>query len=528
MYFLAKNWRRLGTKRSLAHVLRDVTLVDREVLLHDKLLDDVSVARRMSWAARRETTRMEDRAYSLMGIFGVNMPTIYGEGEKAFIRLQLEITRQTPDQSIFAWGRVHSHQVFTDNMHSFSDGSKWTSEYRSLLASSPAMFADSAGVESVPIESFGEHLGLTIPVPEYYPTNYGIRIRLPLYSMNGTPMCFAVLACRDKGGMIALLVRRMENSLSRYHVGLHGMYRPLQPPWHPFFRVFRIPSKKNEQKIFLSRLAITDMYLHSHNPNPQRSRALGIANNDLRLHARRSLSNDPPEHFTFIIPGWLLKRLKDEGFRALLEDKKLPSWCPTKAWTQKDQTLTLSMRRIPTKSATKGSSKGSIMRSKEKVDRDIEPGVVVFRGPEKEMFALVISVTEHGSVKAEGIIKGCEGPHNDWEGTGHDIAKKISTKYQESRDGVKGSTSTVDEWRYGVKRFGDMGKRAIKVTFTPWLDEEEMGAIGKGRVTYTVGIELRGEVYLEWKRLSSTGVEADSASTYSRIVAPPDYPKGRK
>ncbi|RDX41410.1 HET-domain-containing protein, partial [Lentinus brumalis] len=103
LYFLARNWKRLGTKRSLADVLQDVTLISRSVLLHERLLDDVSIARRMSWAARRETTRVEDRAYSLMGIFSVNMPTIYGEGEKAFIRLQLEILRQSPDQSIFAW-----------------------------------------------------------------------------------------------------------------------------------------------------------------------------------------------------------------------------------------------------------------------------------------------------------------------------------------------------------------------------------------------------------------------------------------
>lgn len=57
----------------------------------------------MSWAADRKTTRVEDRAYSLMGLFGVNMPMVYGEGSKAFQRLQLEIIRVTSDHSIFAW-----------------------------------------------------------------------------------------------------------------------------------------------------------------------------------------------------------------------------------------------------------------------------------------------------------------------------------------------------------------------------------------------------------------------------------------
>lgn len=58
----------------------------------------------MSWAARREATREEDLAYALLGIFGINMTMQYGEGEKAFLRLQQEITRSTDDMSIFAWG----------------------------------------------------------------------------------------------------------------------------------------------------------------------------------------------------------------------------------------------------------------------------------------------------------------------------------------------------------------------------------------------------------------------------------------
>jgi hypothetical protein len=40
------------------------------------------VARKMSWAANRETTRVEDVAYSLLGIFEVNMPLLYGEGKE--------------------------------------------------------------------------------------------------------------------------------------------------------------------------------------------------------------------------------------------------------------------------------------------------------------------------------------------------------------------------------------------------------------------------------------------------------------
>ena len=57
----------------------------------------------MSWAAGRSTTRTEDTAYCLLGIFDVHMPLLYGEDRKAFRRLQEEIIRSIPDMSIFAW-----------------------------------------------------------------------------------------------------------------------------------------------------------------------------------------------------------------------------------------------------------------------------------------------------------------------------------------------------------------------------------------------------------------------------------------
>lgn len=54
--------------------------------------------------SNREMTRPEDMAYSLMGMLDVNMPIFYGEGsEKAFIRLQLELTKISQDHSLFLW-----------------------------------------------------------------------------------------------------------------------------------------------------------------------------------------------------------------------------------------------------------------------------------------------------------------------------------------------------------------------------------------------------------------------------------------
>ncbi|ETS74201.1 hypothetical protein PFICI_14067 [Pestalotiopsis fici W106-1] len=101
--FYGRNWTRIGTKVKMGLRLEAVTGIPRTILWGQRALDTVSVAARMSWAANRETSRTEDAAYCLLGIFDVNMPLLYGEGEKAFLRLQSEIMSQTQDDSLFAW-----------------------------------------------------------------------------------------------------------------------------------------------------------------------------------------------------------------------------------------------------------------------------------------------------------------------------------------------------------------------------------------------------------------------------------------
>ncbi|KAF2167935.1 hypothetical protein M409DRAFT_36518 [Zasmidium cellare ATCC 36951] len=100
-------WQELGRRDTLLRTLWHITKIDPSVLVDRKKLSGVVVARKMSWAAHRATTRLEDRAYSLLGIFGVNMPLLYGEGERAFIRLQEEIIKTSTDHSIFAWSSLN-------------------------------------------------------------------------------------------------------------------------------------------------------------------------------------------------------------------------------------------------------------------------------------------------------------------------------------------------------------------------------------------------------------------------------------
>lgn len=93
--FFNSSWREIGTRITLMRCISEITRIPREVLQGRedirKVLGTFSVASRMSWAANRVTTRLQDEAYCLLGLFDIHMPLIYGEGYKAFYRLQQEI-----------------------------------------------------------------------------------------------------------------------------------------------------------------------------------------------------------------------------------------------------------------------------------------------------------------------------------------------------------------------------------------------------------------------------------------------------
>ena len=195
--FFADDWSQVGTKAGWSIWLSEVTGINEGVLL-GKSPERVPVAHRMSWAAGRQTTRVEDIAYSLMGLFGVNMPMIYGEGEMAFVRLQEEIMKRTHDRSLFAWKSA-------DN------------SYRGLLARSPAEFASckelvrdkyppeytSPSAPGLVINNFGNSFSSLsgtqmneIDTP-FSQTNMGLCIRSPLID-TGRGTVEAVLDWRYK------------------------------------------------------------------------------------------------------------------------------------------------------------------------------------------------------------------------------------------------------------------------------------------------------------------------------------------
>ncbi|KAK2774758.1 het domain protein [Colletotrichum kahawae] len=101
--FYDQNWEEIGTKVSLLDLLHDKTGIRRDILDGTTVHTAISSGERMSWASKRKTTRQEDLAYCLLGIFGIHMPLLYGEGPQAFIRLQHEILRTSEDLSILLW-----------------------------------------------------------------------------------------------------------------------------------------------------------------------------------------------------------------------------------------------------------------------------------------------------------------------------------------------------------------------------------------------------------------------------------------
>ncbi|KAI0424698.1 heterokaryon incompatibility protein-domain-containing protein [Xylaria sp. FL1042] len=101
--FYNSEWREICTRSEASKEISRITGVTTKALVGLTRLTNYSVATRMSWAARRSTTREEDIAYCLLGIFEVNMPLLYGEGTKAFQRLQEEILKTTEDYTLLAW-----------------------------------------------------------------------------------------------------------------------------------------------------------------------------------------------------------------------------------------------------------------------------------------------------------------------------------------------------------------------------------------------------------------------------------------
>ncbi|KAI1791126.1 HET-domain-containing protein [Ganoderma leucocontextum] len=253
--FVSRDWTTIGNKVVLASLLQQVTGVWWQVFTREVHYSVISIAQRMSWASSRNTTRVEDEAYCLMGLFNVNLPTIYGEGCQAFQRLQHEIMKQSFDTSLFAWGRWTSSDSVTPveprEIYQYFNTSSQNHVY--LLADSPRSFVKPFGrtvrytpsatyplqpyldwqwkTKSEPIEqesdpeaSIRRQLGPfgRMELPRFSVTSYGLECHFPIIESEG--LVIAVLLCDTGREHIGLLLHPsnfiiQDPSRKKYHTG---------------------------------------------------------------------------------------------------------------------------------------------------------------------------------------------------------------------------------------------------------------------------------------------------------------------
>ncbi|KAK0630330.1 heterokaryon incompatibility protein-domain-containing protein [Bombardia bombarda] len=198
--FFDASWTWIGNKWSLLHRLSAATSIKKQYLESPLDIRNASVSTRMSWAAKRQTTREEDMAYCLLGLFDINMPLLYGEGVKAFIRLQEEIIKYSTDHTIFCWSSPPSLRN--------------TPLWDGCLAPMPSAFIN--GATFITLDS---SLSDEVP-PDYQMTNSGLRINIPLLHCMGTDKIKIVvlnaIRHQDKTSRVCLLVSR--ESISRHNI----------------------------------------------------------------------------------------------------------------------------------------------------------------------------------------------------------------------------------------------------------------------------------------------------------------------
>ncbi|KAI1497211.1 HET-domain-containing protein [Biscogniauxia marginata] len=152
--FYGVNWETLGSRSDESSLISSITGIPK-YYLDTADISRASIAEKMSWLAKRKTTRVEDMAYCMFGIFDLNLPLLYGEGSRAFVRLQEELVRVSNDHTIFCWDWLPGVVPRI-----------WTS----MLAPSPAAFEHSGHAQ--------EMIHNSRDISTYSITNAGINISL--------------------------------------------------------------------------------------------------------------------------------------------------------------------------------------------------------------------------------------------------------------------------------------------------------------------------------------------------------------
>ncbi|KAH7021398.1 heterokaryon incompatibility protein-domain-containing protein, partial [Microdochium trichocladiopsis] len=175
LIFFASNWKKLfawgnslrhpgqvlfHTDERYTNLLRQITGIEP----HASGWEDARIATKLSWISRRETTRVEDIAYCLLGVLGVQMPLLYGEGDYAFQRLLINVME-----------RDNSYDIFLAGYNLLL--SKWERGRDYLLPRTPAMYGGCSNLSRIGKKAASRS-------KHYSVTNAGLHIEAPIVRLS--------------------------------------------------------------------------------------------------------------------------------------------------------------------------------------------------------------------------------------------------------------------------------------------------------------------------------------------------------
>ncbi|KAF7194755.1 Vegetative incompatibility protein HET-E-1 [Pseudocercospora fuligena] len=284
VWFCNANWNILGSKRLVSlWMARDfLRILSKASKIPVYYLDDptrqkhqmASIAQKMSWASMRKTTRPEDIAYCLLGLFNITMPLVYGEGNNAFRRLQQEILRHSNDESIFAW-----RPSLDDDGNTTETG---------ILAPSPEFFAQAQHM----------HRCNLIPRQPYRVTNKGIKMQAPLIKVS-RDLFLLQINCVEIPGVDGPVSDPQYLHSGIMH-GAHGCMVPLKKDVNGIFLRANIDGQEEEENEEAKEVPLDEntllkestIYIHAHTPPAIRTDPDYIASR-VNVVAHDCLSSQP-------------------------------------------------------------------------------------------------------------------------------------------------------------------------------------------------------------------------------------------
>lgn len=215
VYFLNESWKFIGTKTSLSATISSITGISErhlsgELSGFESRSESTTVAEKMSWAARRRTSRREDQAYCLLGLFAINMPLLYGEGDRAFERLQHEIIRSSDDESVFL-GNLPRHKFLLD-------------ETRKFFGMGLLPTLAQCSIRSLKFPTNFSRAQTTDPRNACAVTNKGLEIHVPSALAARGAFILPLNCVHPKGGVYAIALRLFGATWFRTRAGPVGEY----------------------------------------------------------------------------------------------------------------------------------------------------------------------------------------------------------------------------------------------------------------------------------------------------------------